>query len=169
MDNTRKPRKRNPIITLFKRKGETQRTPSLHTPSVPSPHTTPVHTNDLLVQRPHPPSDAKAGDRQRTRTRYFDSAKLLEHAVKANEDKWGSFDFPELKGEPEDFDDSQFREKINTAIDARKKDVNDQNAWATCRNAVQCAFTAFSPFAKNFLTIATNAQSVLVIPRLSYQ
>jgi hypothetical protein len=156
MDSGQKPRKRNLISTLLKRKGQTQRTPS--------PHTTSVKTNDSLAPSPRPPSDAKTGDRQGTRTRYFDSAKVLEDAVKANEDKWGSFDFPELKGEPEDFDDSQFREKINTVIDARKNDVHDQNAWAKCRNAVQCAFTAFSPFAKNFLTIATNVQAVFVVP-----
>jgi hypothetical protein len=65
-----------------------------------------VQTNDSLAQSPHRPSDAKTGDMQRTRTGYFDSAKLLEDAVKVNEDKWGSFDFPELNGESEDFDDS---------------------------------------------------------------
>ena len=162
MDSGRKPRKRNRISTLFKRQAQRQRTPSPHA-------TTAVQTNDSLAQSPHPPSDAKTGDRQRTRTRYFDSAKLLEDAVKANEGKWGSFDFPELRGEPEDFDDSQFREKINTVIDARKNDINDQNAWAECRHAVQCAFTAFSPFAKNFLTIARNVQAVFVVPCLSHQ
>jgi|SRR5579862_2362723 len=161
MDTGQKPRKRNRISNLFKRKEQTQRTPS--------PHTTSVQTNDLLVQKPHPPSDAKTGDRQRTRTRYFESAKLLEDAVKANEDKWGSFEFPELKGEPADFDDSQFREKINTVIDARRNDINDQKAWAKCRNAIQCAFTAFSPFAKNFLTITINVQAVFVVPCLSHQ
>src|SRR5271170_2236543 len=161
MDSGQKPRKRNPISILFNRKGQTQRTPS--------PHPTSVETNESLAQSPHPPSDAKTGDRQRTRTRYFDSAKLLDDAVKANQDKWGSFDFPELKGEPEDFDDSQFREKINTIMDARKNAINDQTAWAKCRHTIQCAFTAFSPFAKSFLTIAMNVQAVFVIPCLSYQ
>ena len=119
------------------------------------------------MQRP-PPSDAKTGDRQRTRARYLDAAKLLEEAVKAYEGRWGSFDFPELKGEPKDFDDSLFREKINTVMDARKNEVNDQTAWAKCRHAVQCAFTAFSPFAKHFLTIAKECQAVFAIPCLSH-
>ena len=70
------------------------------------------------MRRP-PPSDAKTGDRQRTRERYLDAAKLLEEAVKAYEGRRGSFDFPELKGEPEDFDD---REKINTVMDARRSE-----------------------------------------------
>jgi hypothetical protein len=92
--------------------------------------------------------------------RYFDSVKLLGEAVKSNNDMWGSFDCPELEGEPKDFDDSLFREKINAVMDARKTLVSDRTAWAKCRHAVQCAFTAFSPFAKHFLTIAKDCQAV---------
>ena len=151
MSSNRKPRKPNRIITLFKRKDQRQ--------EIPCPQTTSVQTSHSLEQS-LPPSDAKTGDRQRTRTRYFDSAKLLGDVIKANREKWGSFDFPELKGEPEDFDDSQFREKINIVMDARKTDINDETAWAKCKHAVQCAFTAFSPFAKHFLTIAKDVQAV---------
>ena len=147
MDSRRKRQKGDCILSLFKRTPYSQTTSS-------------VQTNESLATSPYPNSDAKTGDRQRTRTRYFDSVKLLEDAVKANQDKGGSFDFPELKGEPKSFDDWQFREKINTVMNARKNDINDQTAWAKCRHTVQCAFTAFSPFAKNFLTIATNVQAV---------
>jgi hypothetical protein len=83
--------------------------------------------------------------------------------------KWGSFDFPELTGKPKNFDDSWFKEKINTVMNARKNDINDQTAWAKCRHPVQCAFPAFSPLAKIFLIIATNVQAVSVIPCFSYQ
>ena len=152
MDSGRKPRKPSRITTLFKRKKLRQQ--------IPSPQTTPVQS--------HPPSDAKSGDRQRTRIRYFESVKLLGDAIKANQDKWGLFDFPELKGEPEDFNDSQFREKINTVMYAQRNDIIDQTAWEKCRHAVQCAFTAFSPFAKNFLTITKNIQAVSVILCLSH-
>src|SRR5271170_7278722 len=147
MDSGPKPRKRNLVSALFKRKGQTQGTPS--------PRTTSAQT---LVPSPHPP-----GDRQRTRTRYFDSAELLEDAVKANPDNWGLFDFGELKGEPEEFDDSLFREKIKTVMDERASGVNDQMAWAKCRHVVQCAFTAFSPFARHFLTIAKEGENVFAI------
>jgi len=160
MDSGQKARKRYRISTLFKRKEQKQPTPS--------PQTTSVQTNDSLAPSPHPPSDAKTGDGQRTRTRYFDSVKLLEDAVKVNQDKWGSFDFPELDGEPKDFNDAQFREKINTVINAQRKNIIDQTAWEKCRHAAQCAFTAFSPFAKNFLTIAANIQAVFVILCLSH-
>jgi len=152
MDSGQNPPRRHRISTIFRRREQTQRTAS--------PQPTSAQTDDSLAQSPHPSSDAKTGDGQRTRTRYFDSAKLLEDAVKANDQKWGSFHFPELKGEPEDFDDSQFREKINNIMDARKNDINDETAWAKCKHAVQCAFTAFSPFAKHFLTIAKEVQAV---------
>ena len=141
--DSKKPRKRD-RIPFLKRKEPTQ-------PAA-------IQAGDSLACRPLP-SDAKTGDRERTRVKYFDSAKQLENAIKSNKDKWGSFDFPELKGEPEDFDDSLFRDKMYGIIDARKKDV-DQAVWAKCMHAVQCAFTAFSPFAKNFLSIAKDVQAV---------
>ena len=98
--------------------------------------------------------------------KYLDSAKLLEEAVKSNKNTWGSFNFPELKGEPEDLDDSLFREKLNIVMDARKNEVNDRTAWAKCMHAVQCAFTAFSPFGKHFLDIVKEGQAVFAIPLL---
>ena len=120
------------------------------------------------MQRP-PSINAETGDTERARKRYLDSVNMLEEAIKSNEDTWGSFNYPELKGEPKDLDDSLFREKINAVIDARKSAVNDRNAWAKCKNAVQCAFTAFSPFARNFLTIAKDVQAVFAIPYFSHQ
>jgi hypothetical protein len=149
-----KSRKRDRLKSLLKRKEPAQQTPS-------------SQTSDLLVQDPIT-TDATAGDRQRTRTKYLDAVQRLEETVKAYEGQWGSFDFPELKGEPENFDDSLFREKINAVIEARKNDVNDHTAWAKYRYAVQCAFTAFSPFAKHFLSIAKDAQQVFVVPAFSH-
>ena len=154
--DSKKPRKRDRVISLFKRKERTS-----------SPQSTSIPTGDL-TQSP-PPINAETGDTERARTKYLDSVKLLEEAVKSNEDTWGSFNYPELKGEPKDLDDSLFREKINAVIDARKGAVNDRNAWAKCKNAVQCAFTAFSPFARNFLTIAKDVQAVFAIPYFSHQ
>jgi hypothetical protein len=80
-----------------------------------------------------------------------------------------SFDFPELNGEPEDFNDSLFREKMNAVMDARESVVTDRSAWARCKHAVQCAFTAFSPFAKHFLIIAKEGQAVFAKGYLSHQ
>jgi hypothetical protein len=156
MDSGRKPRKRDRIISVFRRKQ-----PS----SEPTPQFTSVQTGESSAQSPSS-GNTESGDRQRTRTRYLEAAKLLEEVVKGCGSRWGSFDFPELKGEPGDLSDTQFREKINTALDAHKNEVKDQAVWNKCRRVVECAFTAFSPFAKNFLTIAREAQSVL--PLLSF-
>ena len=152
MNNGSKPRKRDRLISLFMQKKQTQPTSSSQSTS--------VHTDDSIERR-HPSSDAKTGDRQRSRERYLAAAKLLEETLKTHEDKWGLFRFPQLNGEPEGFNDSLFREKINTVLEARRNDVKDQTAWAKCRDAVWCAFTAFSPFAKNFLTIVNQSQGVI--------
>lgn len=157
IDDGRKPRKRDRLKSFFKRNNQAQ---------LPSSDTTSVQSIDFRMGSS--PGGANAGDRQRTRANYLDAAKLLEETVKGYEGRWGSFDFPELKGEPEDFDDSLFRERINAVIDARKNEVNDQTAWEKCKHAIQCAFTAFSPFAKNFLTIAKEGQAVFLTPCLSH-
>ena len=99
------------------------------------------------------------GDRERSRERYREASQLLHDAVKGK-DKWGAFDFPDLKGEPEGFSDSEFKNKINAVLQSRKEAMQGLSGWRKCEHAVQCAFTAFSPFAKNFLTIAKEAQQV---------
>ena len=151
MDNGQKYRKRGRMKLLFKRKEREQQVPSSQVTSIPS-DVSPAYAN------------ADSGDRQRTRTKYLEATKLLEETVKAYEGRWGSFHYPELRGEPEDFDDSLFREKLNIVMDALKNEVNNQTAWEKCRHIVQCAFTAFSPFAKTFLTIIKEGQAVFFIP-----
>ena len=103
----------------------------------------------------------ESADRQRTKARYREAAKLLEEAVKGRESQWGKFEFPELVGELEDFDVSEFKDNINSILEKRKGDVQDDTAWRKCEHAIQCFFTAFSPFAKNFLSIAKGAQAVI--------
>lgn len=100
------------------------------------------------------------GDNERTRARYMEATKHLEKAVMQDTQKWGSFDFPELQGEPEDFNDSRFIDKINNIMEAQKNKVRDRGTWEKCRDALRCAFSAFSPFAKNFLTIASEVTTV---------
>jgi len=45
---------------------------------------------------------------------------MLQEAIKSYEGYWGSFDFPELRGEPSDFNDSLFREKIAMVMDVER-------------------------------------------------
>jgi hypothetical protein len=99
-------------------------------------------------------------DRQRAKARYKEAATLLEQSVKSHQGHRGFFDFGELVGEPEDFDDSQFRNKINVVLASRETLIKDRKAWSKCRFTVECIFTALSPFAKNFLMIAKEGQSV---------
>lgn len=102
------------------------------------------------------------GDRQRAIERYTEAAQLLTQSIEASQGhQWGSFKLPDLSGEPEDFNDSLFRDKINEALTARKSVVKDQNAWAKCRQAALSVFSALSPFAQNFLKIAKDGQSVI--------
>ena len=43
---------------------------------------------------------------------------------------------------------------------ARESSIKDRKGWSTFTYAVECVFTALSPFAKNFLTVAKDAQAV---------
>ena len=100
-------------------------------------------------------------DRQRAQIRYKEAADQLKEAIKIRKGPWGSFDFEELSGEPEGFDDSQFKNKINAILISRETSIKDRKGWSKFTYAVECVFTAFSPFAKNFLMVAKNAQSVM--------
>jgi len=99
------------------------------------------------------------GDRERTKDRCREAAKLLHDAVKER-DEWNAFDFPELSGEPEAFNDAQFKDKIDKVLHSRNPAMKELSGWGKCTYAIQCAFAAFSPFAKNFLTIAKGVQAV---------
>lgn len=101
---------------------------------------------------------SESADTQRTKTRYFEAAKLLQESIASRGNQWGSFDLPELSGEPEDFNDSVFRDKINKVLE-EKNTIKDQSALERCKHAALRAFTVLSPFAKNFLKIVNEGQS----------
>src|SRR5271169_3050087 len=100
-------------------------------------------------------------DRQLVQARYKEAADRLKEAVEVRKGSWGSFDFEELSGEPEGFDDSQFKNKMNTVLMSREMSIKDRKGWSKFTYTVECVFTAFSPFAKKFLTVAKDAQSVM--------
>jgi exoribonuclease II len=103
------------------------------------------------------------GDRQRTVARYIEATSLLENAVNITrkEGEFLSFDVPLLSNEPEDFDDAQFREQINQALYSQKYAVKDQTVWLKWTNGLERIFQVSSPFLKNVLIIARDAQQVL--------
>lgn len=100
------------------------------------------------------------GDRQRAKARYKEAAHLLKKSIEIRRGPWRSFDFQDLSGEPEEFDDAKFRNKINTALTQWESTIKDRKSWSKYTYTIECIFTALSPFAKNFLTIANEAQSV---------
>ena len=97
-------------------------------------------------------------DRKRAQVRYEEAATGLNEAIKNYKDfrgpAWGSFDFEELSSEPESFDDSQFKSKVNAILILRESSIEDRKGWSKFTYAVECVFTVFSPFAKNFLRVA---------------
>ena len=63
--------------------------------------------------------------------------------------------------EMEEFNDQEFRDKLSMAMNGYKESIKNQRAWGKCGQAIQCVFTALSPFAKNFLLIAREGQAVI--------
>lgn len=153
MKSDGKPPKRDRLKALleWKRKEKTSPTP----PQIP---TTEASTGSTAISAP--PVQDRSGDSRRATTRYLEAAKALEEVVNGCKSQWGSFDFPELKGEPINPTDLQFKHKIDTVLEAQKSALKDQTAWEKCKHTIQCVFSALSPFAKNFLAIATHIQSV---------
>ena len=100
-------------------------------------------------------------DGQLARNRYNEAARRLKDAIKIRKGPWNSLDFEQLSCEPEDFDELQFKNKINAVFKSWETSIKDRTGWVKLTYAVECVFTAFSPFAKNFLTVAANAQSVI--------
>ena len=139
--SNRKLRKRDHIASFFKRKGRQ-----------------PVQVTQSIAT-----ATQAYDDRQRTRDRYFEATQFLHETIQGHKDQWGSFDFPELNGEPEDFQDSQFKTKLNDILELRKKNAKDKTPWEKCGDMIECIFTALSPFAKNFLTIAKEGSNVTMI------
>ena len=143
---------RRKLLSLFKRR---ERTPST-TPSDTSTQNS--HEQNLVSHV----IEKDSGDRRRAKARYKEAAALLEQSIKLRQGHWGSFDLQDLSGEPENLDDSQFRNKINLALMSRENSIKDRTTWSKYRYTVECIFTALSPFAKNFLIIAKDGQSVLL-------
>lgn len=125
------------------------------------PSTSPESTPSKVDEIPAPVAvKGDYGDRERAIARYREAAKSLKKSIENLPRSWGSFMLPELAGDPADFDDEQFRNQINLAIASREPSIRDRNSMSKCRNAIEYFFTALSPFAKNFLIVAKEIQSV---------
>src|SRR5271169_835167 len=114
----------------------------------------PPNTASQVNQESSVSGTPKSSDEQRTKARYLTSIKALEAAVKGCESQLGSFEFPELRGELEDFNTSQLKDMVNEMLEVRENRVNDRNILSKFKQAAESCFTTFTPFAINFLTIA---------------
>ena len=99
-------------------------------------------------------------DTRDTKLRYVEAAKELEKAIKRREREWGSFQIPELKGEPDDTSQERFRESIYQIFEKRRAETTDQGLWNKSKRVAECFFQALSPAMKNFLTVASSAAQV---------
>jgi hypothetical protein len=133
----------------FPSKGKQPASPS---PTIPRPSVTQLGSLSLT----------DLSDRQETTQRFLKASKLLGEALdKCRIDGMGKIDFPELSGEPDQFD-LRFREKINNFLESRREAAKDKSAFAKAGDIINGLYTAVSPFAKNFLSVAIQGQSVFV-------
>jgi len=128
------------ISGLFKRKG---------TPISPEQSET-ANQRQNTIQAPY-------GDKERTQDRYLKALSLLEDALQGRNEKWGNFEIPKLQEELENLNPEEFRRKLEVLCESYSVKRN----WVQkCVHVLQCCFTAFAPFAKNFVAIAKESAQV---------
>ena len=149
MESNRKPRTLEKLRRFLPRK---EPKPSKSNPSSSEPPS--AEDNEEVA---HSVNQGMGHDQQ-VKARYIQAAKLLQDAVAGQQGE--SFVFPNMNGEMENFNDEEFRDKLNIAIEGYKTSMRNPKTLEKCRHAVQCVFTALSPFAKNFLSIARDGQAV---------
>ena len=175
-DTNPKPQKRGRLAALLKLRQPSQLGPS-HPKASPDCLSL-VAPQSLSLQPLARPVDAPPGnlvetsggesvDRQRTKARYAAASDILEEAVKGRGKQWATFEIPKVAEDVENFNISQFKDNLNAVIERRRTLVDNVKGWGKCEHAIQCLFTAFSPFAKNVLKIAKESQSVLPLRNCS--
>ena len=137
---SQKPKKAGRLLALFKRQDTS------------TPRDQPEIAN-------RPQNAGPCGDNERTRDRYLKALSLLEDALKGRNEKWGNFEIPKLEGELENVNPEEFRGKLE-ALTESFGTIPDRNWIGKCAYVLQCCFTAFAPFAKNFLAIAKEGVQV---------
>jgi hypothetical protein len=110
-----------------------------------------------------PSSATMSPDRARTQKRYEIAAEKLQSALKMFQNEGQPFEFPDLKGELDELDNAQLTNKIEQILENHARRIEDPSALARCRRGLESAYRAFSPFAKSFLKIAQDCQSVSLL------
>jgi hypothetical protein len=148
MEGNQKPRKDSRIPALFRRKKPAS--------------TSPAQTSSSQSSQGSPTQSMESADTQKTRNRYNDAIKFLQDTIEAHgSERWRELRLYKFGGEMEDFHDSQLRDQIDEALKILNISIEDQSILGKCRHIILCMFTALSPLAKNFLTVAMTGSNVL--------
>ena len=110
--------------------------------------------------QPESESAIPSSDQERTRERYLKALSLLEDALKGHNEKWGNFEIPKLEGELENVNSRELKEMLESLCQSYDQ-KRSRNGLGKCAHAIECFFTAFAPFAKNFLSIAKEGAQVI--------
>ena len=123
---------------------------------------TPDHQRSESGNQPErePGPAIPASDRERTRERHLKAMSLLEDALKGHNEKGGNFEIPKLEGELENVDSRELKEILESLCQVYNQ-KRRRNGLGKCARVIECIFTAFAPFAKNFLSIAKEAAHVI--------
>jgi hypothetical protein len=127
------------------------------TSAVDSTSNKPVLANTRDKDSPRPIGQG-LGDHERTTLRYAKAVKDLKDSLEQGRKNWEGFAFPDVDGVSETI--TQMREELETSLNAWKLCRENPNLWSKAKRRAAQVFTATSPFFKNFLTVAMNAQSV---------
>ena len=105
-----------------------------------------------------PVSRGLGDDMTRTTLRYAKAVKDLKESLELGRENWEGFASPDAEGVSETI--TQMRGELETVLNAWKLSQENPDLWSKAKHRAVQVFTATSPFFKNFLTVAMNAQSV---------
>ena len=97
------------------------------------------------------------GDDKRT-LRYAKAVKDLKESLELGREHWKGFAFPDVEGVSETI--TQMHRELETVLNVWTVSQENPDLWSKAKHKAAQVFTATSPFFKNFLTVAMNAQSV---------
>jgi len=147
--------------------GTTSRIPSTENMSGA---TSPVPQSETSVSAQVPPNGSlsSAGsvsgdfDTDRSKERYRKACDDLEEMLETYRQHWDTSELPNLDNLPENEDISMLQKEIANYFAARERSQQNKSAWSTIKGIIEKGYTALSPFAKTFLSVAGQADAVRV-------
>jgi len=102
----------------------------------------------------------ESNDTRDSLKRYAEATEKLTEAIKRKEKDCELFQIPGLKGEADEATQEKFINSIYEFFDKRRSKAQEKGLWEKARQVAESFFTTLSPAMKNFLTVASSAQSV---------